>query len=323
MNCSSKLFKPGKTVTVVLWFCVLLQISGIVNLQCATEKVHPLLYGPGTWHSYINSVEAFANGETLVGGKSFSTKTAGEGFLMRIDKYGKPQWQKLYQSTAPNEDLIEKVSRYYANSYAVGHSLNGSSKTFFVLKFSQTGVLEYNYKIGVDTTKVDPDSSIVYMYARSYTEVITVFGGSTKSTISFMTLDAGTPEAYLTVQGASNSLIMYARRFSATTMNMIFIYQGKMAMMYYDSTTDSNTKAKYITNDVSTFSPSNYRSTNTMRWNDEAVGWIAAITTNSRIYGFLITTVGGNYASISKGFNLGPTSAQPIFISAVYFDMNN
>ena len=47
------------------------------------------MYGTGTWDLFINEIAVFGSADVLVGGKSFSTKAAGEGFIMRIDKYGK------------------------------------------------------------------------------------------------------------------------------------------------------------------------------------------------------------------------------------------
>ena len=80
------------------------------HASCSTEVVYPLLYGTGTWDLFINDIASFSSGDILVGGKSLSTKSAGEGFIMRIDKYGAIKWQNIYQSTETGEDSVDRVA---------------------------------------------------------------------------------------------------------------------------------------------------------------------------------------------------------------------
>jgi hypothetical protein len=40
---------------------------------------------------------------------SKSTKAGGEGFVMKVDKYGSPAWQKRYIESGSNEDSIDAV----------------------------------------------------------------------------------------------------------------------------------------------------------------------------------------------------------------------
>ena len=94
-----------------LWALVFLMITlDKTHASWTTEVVYPLLYGTGTWDLFINDIASFSASYILVGGKSFSTKSAGEGFIMRIDKYGAIKWQRIYQSTETGEDSVDQVA---------------------------------------------------------------------------------------------------------------------------------------------------------------------------------------------------------------------
>ena len=147
-----------KQGTVGLILVALLLCYWGVESACSTEVVYPLMYGTGTWDLFINDIASFSAGDILIGGKSFSTKSAGEGFVMRIDKYGKISWQKIYQSAATGEDSVDKVGISNDLSFAIGHSTTGSANTYFLLKFASDGTAQYNIQIGGASTIVGPDS---------------------------------------------------------------------------------------------------------------------------------------------------------------------
>lgn len=296
-----------------------MQLIGFVNLQCSTTKVHPLIYGTGTWGAFLNSVDSYGTGETIVGGMSMSRKAGGEGFLMRLDQYGKIMWQKSYINSSSDTDSIERVAKSGTNILGAGLSLTGSTNSYFVLRFSSTGTLTDNYRIGTDTTKVNTNSRIVHFSARPDSSVVTLFGSVLKNTISFFSFSSGTQETYLTLQTAPSSTIIWARQFSATSMSMISVYGGKIATMYKDSATESNSKAKYVTNDVSTFSSFNDMSAVSFM-PDESYGWMAAFSTGANaIYGFLITPAINDYPALTKGYRLANTfSGVSLMVIASY-----
>lgn len=298
-----------------------MQLIGVVKLQCSTTKVYPLLYGTGTWNAYVNSVDSYGTAETIVGGKSFSSKPEGEGFLMRLDQYGKIMWQKLYKNGSSHTDSIERVAKSGTSILAAGLSLTVSTNSYFVLQFSSTGTLSNNFRLGTDSSKVNTDSAIIHFSARPDSSVVTIFASSSKITVSFISLSSGTQESYLTFQNAPTSTIIWARQFSPTTVTMIFVYGGKLASMFRDSAVESNSIAKYVTNDVSNFSRNNYVSAVSFV-PDESYGWMAAYNTDSFIYGFLITPEVSNMATLSKGFKLTDTSAAFSYMTVASYDQS-
>ena len=74
------------------WLFTILYLFTCQNyilLAWNTEVLYPLIYRTGTWDLFINKITMFGSADILIGGKSFSTKAVGEGFIMRIDKYRK------------------------------------------------------------------------------------------------------------------------------------------------------------------------------------------------------------------------------------------
>ena len=97
---------------------------------------------------------------------------------MRIDKYGKISWQRIYKSDATGEDSVDKVAISNDLSFAVGHSTTGSTNTFFLLRLSSSGTITYNVKIGNDATKVGTDSVITTLMMSSDATAFVFFDGN-------------------------------------------------------------------------------------------------------------------------------------------------
>jgi hypothetical protein len=216
-----------------------------------------LIYGDGVTDVDLKDMKTFSPSEDiLVGGQSFTTQTQGEGFLMRVDKYGKPAFKKLYTSGAANGDSIHKVFAYNDNSFAVGYSLVGASHTYFLLSIGPSGTVTNQHQIASDTTKVGTDSIIYEMYTTDGTTVITAFkgtiGGVGYDVLSILTLGGlGSPisERYIGLTGQTDTQLMGAF-ISGSVFTVTGMLDCHLFELVYDSGTPSNSKARYIKDDV-------------------------------------------------------------------------
>ena len=203
---------------VALVVCIILSLSFIRHIDSAwsSEIVYPLLYGPGTWDLFINDIASFSAGDILIGGKSFSTKAAGEGFVMRIDKYGKIFWQKIYQSSATGEDSIDKVAVSNDYSFAVGHSLTGSANTYFLLKLGSDGSVLYNAQVGGLSTLVGTDSIITNLVPVSDSSANVYYDG----TVGGVHYVSG---SYVVMDGTTAESVMGLKNVAVSTTIIQFI----------------------------------------------------------------------------------------------------
>mmetsp|Transcript_42173 Transcript_42173/g.48960 ORF Transcript_42173/g.48960 Transcript_42173/m.48960 type:complete len:656 (-) Transcript_42173:1509-3476(-) len=283
------------------------------------------MYGTGSWDLFVNDIASFSSGDILVGGKSFSTKSAGEGFLMRIDKYGKLVFQKLYQSTASGEDSIDKVAIATSSelSIAVGHSTTGSANTYFVLKLAADGTVSYNYQLGNDATKIGTDSVIFGLVAASDTVVQVYFDGTVSSArsifMSSMTLDSSTPEVLFGLRGISTVELIRSFTLSATATLLFAVSNGMLMALYSDALNALNSNGKYVTNNVMTLSVLTFGSHMDVKA-DSSEGWIAVISSDSKIYGFHATVSNVNTMTMARNFVVSGISSLPKFVKVIYVD---
>lgn len=182
----------------------------------------------------------------LIGGQSFTTQTNGEGFVMRVDKYGKPIFKKLITSGAANGDTVEKVAIYNDYSFAAGYSLVGSVKTFFLLRITAEGVVDYNLQVGADNTKVANDSVIINMHAISDTVVHISFkgaiSGNSYDVFSVVTLGDSSSEKYIGLYGQSTTNLLNLFE-SGGNYTLTGVRDGNLFEFVFNSLNSLNSKA--------------------------------------------------------------------------------
>lgn len=131
--------------------------------DCTTQNVFPLLYGDGDKDVKIMDAAEIGTDLILVG-QSKIGNSQGEGYLMRIDKYGKITYQKLYRDSSSDNDRLDKVVVHSATNttFVVGTSSFGGASKFFGLKLDNIGNVLFNTKIGDSYGYVSDHSTVVY-----------------------------------------------------------------------------------------------------------------------------------------------------------------
>ena len=301
----------------------LLIIWNSASSTCSSESVYPMLFGTGTWDLFINDMKAFANGDIIIGGKSYSTKAAGEGFVIRIDQYGTFLWKNLYISTAPNEDSVDAVNVFNNFGFAVGHSLTGSVNQYFILKIALDGSIQYNYKIGIDTTIVGTNSVIIKLVAYSESSAQIYFDGYVSGVhnviLSNIVMDGITQETLVGLKGYTTSTIIQNTIISTTAQTIFWVLNNKLFAMYYDSTSIYNTQASYLTNELSTIQSLPKYSSMDLK-SDLTEGWIAAISTDSKIYGVFTNIAAASSLSLARCFQISGFTQAPTSVVVNYID---
>ena len=294
-----------------------------VNSICSSGKVYPLLFGTGTWDLFINDMASFSTGDILIGGKSFSTKSVGEGFVAKLDQYGVFSWQKLYISTAPNEDSIDAVDIYNAYSFATGHSLSGSVNQYFVLKIASDGSIQYNYRVGTDTSNVGTDSIILGMSAVGESQVQVVFDGSVSGShyiiLSTLVMDGSTQESLIGFKGYPSSSGIKSSILSSTAQTIFCVLNNKLLALYYDSTNVYGTQGSYLTNELNTILTSPKTSSMSLK-SDQSEGWIVSLSSDSYIYGILTNIAPASALNLARCFKINGFSSAPTKVSVNYID---
>lgn len=278
------------------------------------------MYGTGTWDLFINDIASFSAGDILIGGKSFSTKTAGEGFLMRIDKYGKITWQKIYQSAATGEDSIDKVGISNDFSFAVGHSTTGSANTYFLLKFAADGTSQYNVQIGGKADLVGTDSVIVNFVVLNDATANIYYDGSYLSSHytsgSYVVMDGSSAETVVGLKGNAGSTMIRSIPVTTTVQLAFSIFNNQLFTLSYDSTNLGASTIKILTNNVSTLKNAQGSVDMDLK-SDNSDAWIAVISSDSSIYGFHTSIPSMN---LDIAFKATGISSTPTFINVLYVD---
>ena len=207
---------------------------------------------------------------------------------MRIDKYGKISWQKIYQSSATGEDSIDKVGVSNDYSFAVGHSTTGSANTYFLLKFASDGTAQYNAKIGGLSTLVGTDSFINNFVVLTDASVNVYYDGTVSGSHyvsgSYIVMDGSTAESVMGLKGVPASTII--RGIPAITNQIIFsINSGQLFILNFNNGNAFTSTAKIPTNNISTLK-STVGTADIDLKSDSSEVWIAVISSDPYIYGF-------------------------------------
>lgn len=233
-----------------------------VNSACTSSNVFPLLYGTGNYELKIYDMAEIST-DVVVVGQSKINNAAGEGFIMKIDQYGKIVWQKLYRNTGSDSDKIDKVAIHSGSStiFVAGTSTTSGSNTFFALKLASDGTLSYNLKIGTDTSYVSTTSSITYFKATSATTTETFFQvptpSTTRSAYSTDTYIASTnAELVKFISGWSTSLII-DYNVVGTKHFMTLAYSNYIICFLRDTSSATNDGGQGLNSVQANSSPSN------------------------------------------------------------------
>lgn len=173
---------------------------------------------------------------------------------MRVDKYGKPVFKKLYTSGAADGDSIEKAFAYEDDSFLVGRSTVGSTNSFFLITMGATGTVNYQLKIASDTTTIGTDSRIYQMYTTNGTTIITAFKGSVsgynKDVLSIVTLGSTSSERYIGLSNQTNTQLLGAF-INGSVFTILGVHNSKVFEMVYRSSNKQTSKARYLGSSIS------------------------------------------------------------------------
>lgn len=224
---------------------------------------------------------------------------------MRIDKYGKPIFKKLITSGAANGDSIEKVAIYNDYSFAVGYSLIGSYKTYFLMRITVDGVVDYKIQVGADNTKVANNSVIVDMHAISDTVVQISFQGSISGTsydvFSVVTLGTTSTEKYIGLYN-QYTMLWLSMFESGGNYTLLGIRSGYLFELVFNSLNSLNSKARNVFNSQSFYSDPTRNSIDFDSARSNGV-FSLAYTGSSQMYTFSFTSNPGGYSNFYYLFN--------------------
>lgn len=115
----------------------------------------------------------------LIGGRSYTTQGNGEGFVMRVDKHGGAIFVKLVLSDSPsNSEQVDKVAIFNDYSFAAGYYYESGIKTFYLLRLTAEGTVDYQIQIGTVTSTVPSNSIINDLQTLNDTKVHISFQGT-------------------------------------------------------------------------------------------------------------------------------------------------
>lgn len=279
-----------------IWIFALLSILvSIGNSACSSSNVFPLLYGTG---SYVLKIYDMAETGTdiVVVGQSKINNANGEGFVMKIDQYGKILWQKLYRDTTSTSDKIDKVAIDSGSStiFLAGTSTTSSTNAFFALKLATDGTLSYNLKIGTSTSYVSNTASITDLVAIDSSTIGTFFqvpSVATRASYSKDTFTAGVnAQVYKFNSGWSTSV--YSLYKVVGTRAYVILGYSNYLILFSKDTSNSATNGGAGTNVVQAKTDSTNVYLYDSDWkSDSSEVWIVyPSTTTTDMAGILFTT---------------------------------
>lgn len=196
-----------------------------------------------------------------------------------------------------------------------GHSLEGTTNHYFLIRMDLEGVVEHNLKIATDSSKVPTDSVITTLRTNSATEMIVVFNSPTKEVVAKVTVDSSPTETYLVLNRGANAAILHAKEHSATSLTMLAIFDSKLVNIYANLATPSNTKAQYADSSLSFYPDPGRYDIDWMTSDSDAIFGVAS--TDGKLYHGKISFSSQNYASISMVHYYGKTAGAATHVSIV------
>lgn len=196
-----------------------------------------------------------------------------------------------------------------------GHSLDGSTNHYFLMRIGLDGVIEHNLKMATDSTKVPADSVITTLLPNSATEMIVVFNSPTKEVVAKVTVGSSPTETYLVLNRGANAAILHAKEHSATSLTMVAIFNSRLVNIYADLATPANTKAQYADNSLSFYPDPGRSAIDWMTSDSDAIFGIAS--SDGKLYHGRISFASQDYAAITAVHYYGGTAGAATHVSIV------
>lgn len=163
----------------------------------------------------------------------------------------------FYSSSA---EQVEKVANYNDYSFATGYHYQGGVRTFYLLRITADGTVDYKIQVGTLTSTV-PTSSIIYeLQSINETKVHISFTGVNSigqynSIVSIVNFGAPSTEKYVGFEGVSGSTVnkILALFESGSVYTIIGIRANYLFEYLYYSQSTSNTNVRYIQNGYSVY----------------------------------------------------------------------
>lgn len=125
--------------------------------------MYPLIYGDGLEDVLVRTSKGYSkNTDSLVGGLIMKSTNTSQGFLMRVAFDGRIRWQRLFNTDDLNADAIIHVDTFESLSFAVARTTTQTARTFYVVKFDESGTIVKNerlanYPSGIFLTSIGLD----------------------------------------------------------------------------------------------------------------------------------------------------------------------
>jgi hypothetical protein len=297
--------------------------------NCTSDVLFPLIFGNGTEDFIVTDAKGYTTSlDFLVGGKYMQASTNGQAFILRSDRVGVIQWQKMFNSGGSNTDTVDQLDTFDGNSYAVVSSENGSSKTFHLIKLASDGSVSIMRRLNNQSTYSLTNINCVHLFMQNENFASVTFDAALYDFHLFVELDTTDKEYMIGFEDfdATELVLMSAVMLPSDNIHAMAAWKSTLFSVELNTTTTcGDCKTQIGTRGIVHRTPSvfdfdyNYDGTYYSAWGAVQVD---DADTGRDLLVVHVEYDNGDALGDMKTYSIDGLSSKPSAVRVLYYDLN-